>query len=154
MNSIYLTLLLSSALLVSGQSQKSPVITLERQACYGICPVYKVSIFADGSVVFEGKEHSKTKGIARGHITPAALKELMAAFDRVHYFDLQDEYRGDKNCPRARTDAPSAITSFSSNGRTKRIDHYLGCDGLQELKDLTELEGKIDKTVNSHRWIR
>ena len=152
MKSIYVTLLLS-AVLFSGPSQKSPVITLEREACYGMCPVYKVSIFADGRVVFEGKEHSKTKGIARGRITPAALKELIAAFNRVHYFDLKDEYRNEKNCPQARTDAPSAITSFSSNGRTKRIDHYLGCQGLQELSDLTDLEGKIDDVVNSRRWI-
>jgi hypothetical protein len=30
----------------------APVITLERGACFGTCPVYKLSIFADGRVEY------------------------------------------------------------------------------------------------------
>ncbi len=131
-----------------------PVIILEREPCFGVCPVYKLSIFSDGRVIFEGKDHVKVKGSAKTRISSIVLKQLIAEFNRINFFELKDEYVGQTNCPEMFTDAPSAVTSFAWNGRTKTIRHYHGCRGLKELEALTELEGKIDDAVNSRRWIQ
>src|SRR6059058_5801427 len=40
---------------VADEIPKDTLITLERTACFGTCPVYKLTISADGKVAFEGK---------------------------------------------------------------------------------------------------
>lgn len=153
-NLLCITLVAITMVSVSlGTPKRTPVITLEREACFGMCPVYKLTIFSDGTVIFEGKNYVKKKGIAKSRINSGALKQLVAEFNRINYFELKDEYLGEANCPEMFTDAPSAITSLRWNGKMKTVRHYHGCRGLKELEDLTELEGKIDEVVNSRRWI-
>jgi Domain of unknown function (DUF6438) len=131
-----------------------PVITLERTTCFGTCPAYKVTIFDDGKVVYEGKDFVKRKGKAESQITKAELEDLVREFDRINYFSLDDEYVGDpKNCPESWTDNPSATTSLNWKDKTKTIRHYHGCRGSSVLDQLTALENKIDEVVNTKRWI-
>jgi hypothetical protein len=131
-----------------------PVITLERTQCYGDCPVYKLAIFADGKVLYEGKEFVKRKGKAEGRITRAALEDLVGEFNRIDYLNLDDKYIFEgKNCPEWWTDSSSTITSLNWKGKQKTIDHYHGCRGTNVLNQLTALEHKIDQVVNTRRWI-
>jgi len=130
-----------------------PVITLERSTCFGTCPAYKISIYGDGLVIYEGKELVKTKGDADGRITKEAVQQLVREFEKIGYLKLDDEYSTDKNCPEGWTDAPTAITSLTQNDKTKRVVHYYGCRGLPVLEQLTALENKIDEAVNTKRWI-
>ncbi len=41
---------------------KDVVITLERTQCFGSCPVYKLTVYGDGRVVYEGGGFVKIKG--------------------------------------------------------------------------------------------
>ena len=131
------------------------VITLQRTECFGTCPVYKLTIFADGTVLYEGIRHIKKKGKAKSRITRAKLEDLIEEFDNIYYFNLRDAYiPGSDDCPQSATDNPSAITSLTRNGKTKNINHYHGCRGLDTLELLTKLEDKIDEAVNVNRWIK
>jgi hypothetical protein len=126
-------------------------ITLERTECFGFCPVYKLTITADGSVVFEGRRFVKQEGVTISSVSPERLKQLMAEFDRVKFFSLEDDYSEIRlSCP---TDQPSAITSIRINGKSKTINHYLGCLEPKVPKGLTELENKIDEIVNTAQWL-
>ena len=127
-------------------------ITLERTACYGTCPAYKLTITADGAVVFEGRHFVKKEGATiNSAISQERLKQLMAEFDRVKFFSLEDDYSETRlSCP---TDQPSAITSIRINGKSKTINHYLGCLEPKVPKGLTELENKIDEIVNTAQWL-
>jgi hypothetical protein len=126
-------------------------ITLERTECFGFCPVYKLTIAADGSVVFEGRRFVKQEGVTKSSVSPERLKQLMAEFDRVNFFSLEDDYSETRlSCP---TDQPSAITSIRINGKSKTINHYLGCLEPKVPKGLTELENKIDEIVNTAQWL-
>jgi hypothetical protein len=129
-----------------------PVITLERTTCFGTCPAYKLTIFDDGKVVFEGKDYVKQKGKAEGQITKAQLAELVRAFNKINYMRLDDQYNGER-CPDLWTDYPTAITSINQDGQVKSILHYQGCRGLTVLDQLTTLENKIDEVANTKRWI-
>jgi len=134
---------------------EAPVITLERGACFGTCPVYKLSIFADGRVEYEGKEFVKRQGKARGQISKAALQSLIREFEKIDYTKLDNEYVSEgPNCPEWWTDSPSAITSLDWKGKQKKIRHYHGCRGARVLDQLTALENKIDQVVNTKRWIK
>ena len=130
-----------------------PVITLERTTCFGTCPAYKLTIFDDGKVVFEGKDFVKTKGKAKGRITKARVADLLREFDRIDYVKLDDDYGEGNKCPEGWTDYPSAITSLTRDGKQKTVRHYLGCRGLPILDQLTTLENKIDQVANTRRWI-
>ncbi|SRR6266545_2439426 len=127
------------------------MITLERTSCFGICPVYKLTITADGAVVFEGRRNVKQEGTTiRSAISQERLKQLMAEFDRVRFFSLETNYS--KDLRRCGTDSPSAFTSIRINGKSKRIKHYLICRE-PKFKEITELENKIDEIVNTAQWL-
>lgn len=150
---------------VSSQSRRSSqsyvhhvprtvVITLQRTVCYGTCPEYKLTIFTDGRVLYEGISSVKTKGKAWGRITRAQLEELILHFQNIYYFNLADSYTpGTKVCPQSMTDMPAATTSLTRNGKSKTIIHYHGCRGLTVLDLLTALENKIDEAVGVKKWV-
>src|SRR5215510_12280935 len=131
------------------------MITLERTACYGFCPVYKLTITADGAVVFEGRRFVKQEGVTiKSAITQDQLKRLMAEFDRVKFFSLEDDYMNNPRvCAYYRTDNPSAFTSIRIDGKSKTVRHYHGCGGPKVPKEVTELENKIDEIVNTAQWL-
>lgn len=137
---------INSRLAAEPQRASSPVVlTLERTACFGFCPMYKLTIYGNGKVVYEGKRFVKVTGTRTTTISQAAVRRLVSEFQRIQYFNLQDSYTG------GHTDAPSAITSLSMGKRQKTVNHYLGSPDAPEK--LTQLENKIDVIVNSQQWI-
>lgn len=137
------------------QIPRDTLITLERTPCYGTCPSYKLTISADGSVLFEGRRFVKKIGTAESRISQEALRELTERFDKINYFDLRNRYDnpGD-GCKDWTTDGPSAITSITINGKSKSVRHYYGCRGIEVLVELKKIEQAIDDAVNTAQWIR
>ena len=134
------------------------LITIRRSQCFGTCPDYTVSISADGAVKFEGREFVKTKGVAKGSISPDAVRQLIAAFENAKFFSLRDSYKSaEDGCPEQWTDSPSVETTLRLNGKTKSIHHYHGCmdDRGRTVYPaaLTELENRIDEIAGTKRWI-
>jgi len=131
------------------------MITLERTGCYGRCPSYTLTITADGAVIFHGRRFVKQEWtIIKSAITQDQLKQLMAEFDRVKFFSLEDDYMDNPRvCAENWTDNPSAFTSISIDGKSKTVRHYHGCRGPKVPKEITELENKIDEIVNTAQWL-
>ena len=122
------------------------IIRLKRTVCFGECPAYMLTIKADGKVNFFGQDHTKVKGQAEGAISEEKIKQLIEEFKKVKFFDLEDNYLTG-NCD---TDSATVHTTLFINGKTKRIEHNLGC---KEPKELTKLENKIDEIVGTSKWI-
>ena len=119
------------------------VITLERTTCFGECPVYSVSIYKDGRVVYEGKEFVRIRGRQELKIPRAKVNQLLKEFEKCNFLAMDDEY------PAIATDGPACITSLIINGTTKEVRHcYPSCtpNGLQEL------ENKIDEIAGTDRY--
>src|SRR4051812_14581782 len=66
------------------------VITLERTGCFGPCPIYRLTLHGDGTVVFEGKRFVKSTGTFTAHIAPEQVRRLVEDFKKVDYFSLRD----------------------------------------------------------------
>jgi hypothetical protein len=135
------------------------LITLQRTVCFGACPDYKLTITADGTVTFEGREFVKVKRTVKGRISRDDLRSLIAAFEAASYFSLNDSYSTQKDgCPEVWTDNPTAVTSIRMNGKTKTISHYYGCQtgsGTSVYPNaLTYLETQIDQIVGTEKWIK
>ncbi len=128
-------------------------ITLERGLCLRPCPKYKVTISADGRVVYEGRDNVKRKGKVEGSISREALQELLAGFEQIDYFELQGSYEGDLGCPQFWNDQPIVTTSLTLGGKSKTVKHNHGCRGSNVVEKLEALESKIDEVVGTERWI-
>jgi hypothetical protein len=128
-------------------TQEELVIKLERTACFGECPVYSLTIFGNGTVVYEGEDFVQTKGAKETTINTSAVNQLVSEFEKADYFSLNDSY-----IQFGVSDMPYVTTSIRIGGKTKTIKHYLGDRSAPE--QLTELENKIDEIVNSAQWIK
>lgn len=137
----------------------SVLITLERTACFGACPVYTVTIDGQGNVVWEGKENVKVVGKQEYKIPQEKAQELVKAFYQMDYFSLQDSYfektteqksgeGGTQMVTSTVTDLPTTNTSITVNGQTKKVSNYYG--GPEQL---AELEKLIDQTCQTSRYI-
>ena len=130
------------------------MITLERTACFGTCPIYTVTINSDGTVSFQGRRFTRVEA-ATGRISRKTFRRLVREFERVNYFSLPDDFTpGTKNCAGMVTDMPSAITSIRLKGKSKTVSHYHGCGNSGVLPKLTALEDKIDQIAGTQKWIK
>jgi hypothetical protein len=136
----------------SSQSAASaPVITLERTACFGSCPVYTISVSPSGDVQYEGRAHVRRLGAATARVPRERVDSLLSEVNRGGYFSFADRYTSpEPACGRYVTDSPSVITSVTLRGRTKRITHDYGCGAAPGA--LVVLEHRIDEVLNSGQW--
>ena len=132
--------ILSVAVVGAQDNKAKPVITLERTACFGTCPIYTISIFENGDVVYNGEKFVTVTGEQKSQIDPETVKAMVAAFEKAGYFDWKEAYD-----TQMVTDLPSAITSVTHNGETHQINHYLG-DNTAPLA-LTETLRKSSASV-------
>ena len=120
------------------------VITLERTACHGTCPIYKLTIEGNGDVIYEGQDFVQVKGKQTESLGPVQIQDLVSAFEQANFFTLPDYTHEDT------TDSPSVITSITRNGETKTVNHYYGDNSAPQA--LFDLESKIDEITNSKQW--
>ncbi len=135
----------------AAQLAVKPAITLERTACFGGCPVYRLWVSPTGEVTYEGKAHVRRLGPAKGTIPKQRLEGLLTELEKAGYFSFASRYTANEPaCGRYATDSPSVITSVTLGGRTKRIEHDYGCGGAPGA--LVVLERRIDEVVGSGQW--
>jgi hypothetical protein len=126
-------------------------ITLERTACFGSCPVYRISVSPGGAVSYEGKAHVQRLGPATGQIPTGQVNALLSEMEKAGYFSFAPRYvPAEPACGRYSTDSPSAITSVQLRGRTMRIEHDYGCGAAPGA--LVVLERRIDEVLGSAQW--
>lgn len=140
-----LALLALVALPAAAQTSDQPVITLERTACFGTCPVYRVEIYADGRVVYNGERFVTTTGEQTYSIDPETVQQLVDGFQAAGYFGWNDEYT-DMHV----TDMPTITTSVTRDGETKQITRYAGDSSAPQA--LSFLENWIDLAANTPQW--
>ena len=128
---------------------KDLVVSLERTTCYGDCPAYKLTIYGDGRVEYEGTANVKLTNKKEGHVQPGDLKKILAAFDKANYFSIKPYTYDTCTCTLC-TDMPTAITEIHAKGKSHRVEHYYGCRCAP--RELWELEEGIDRIVGTEQW--
>jgi hypothetical protein len=124
---------------------QSVVIRLERGPCYGSCPVYGVTLYGDGTVRYDGKDHVRVRGSQTAVIAPGAVRSLVEEIERSGFYSMNDAYT-----QVSITDAPSAVVYVAADGRKKQVSHYLG--DFKAPKLLETLENRIDEVSGASRW--
>lgn len=114
--------------------------------CYGSCPAYSLSIYADGVVEYSGEHFVKVKGPSTARIPPGRIDELDRLFAEARYFELDSDYT--RECS---TDSATVDTSYTHHNQFKRISHYEGACNVPPA--LETLYSGIDRVVGVERWI-
>lgn len=139
-------------------------ISLQRTACFGSCPDYKVTIAGDGRVVFETTPHLDRNDVSMVHrafsaesgvrvpgthtttIKTEAVDRLLEHFRKARFFALRDEYRAEV------TDNPTYIISIDTGNGSKTVIDYVGKKvGMPD--EVTALQDAIDQAAGTDRWI-
>lgn len=138
-------------------------ITLERSACFGDCPVYRVTVYGSGRVIFSTgfepvdsvdavhRQYARSHGVLlRGkhedQIEPEAVAELVKQFEAGRFWHLKNEYRAGV------TDSPTQTLTFDTGQRRKTVIDYVGREvGMPEV--VTELELAVDRVAGTDRWV-
>jgi hypothetical protein len=118
-------------------------ISLERTPCFGFCPDYTVTVFGNGTVLYEGRNFVAVEGEQRGQIPQEDVRELVDEFYDARFFNLRDRYE------QSVTDLPSQTTTITIDGQTKSVYRY----GF-EPERLAQLEDKIDEIAQTEKWVK
>lgn len=120
----------------------TPLITLQRSACFGDCPVYNVALYEDSTVVYTGIANTDLFGVHMLEADPAAIASIAQIAQITGYFDWQESY--DESVV---TDQSTVTTSIRWEDQSKRIVRYEG-DPNAPI-GLTWVEDDIDRLVSS-----
>jgi hypothetical protein len=148
-------LLTGSAMSQTPAPPPDTLITLQRGACEKRCAVYRLVIFADGTVIYEGRFNVRRTGLIKSGVPPEALIKLVQNLEAAGLYDLEANYGyGNRDhCASWNSDGPAAIVSLASGGRSKTVLHDHRCISPVSQR-LSEMEDWIDQAVGVAKWIR
>lgn len=125
------------------------VITLERSYCFGMCPVYSLTIGGDGTVTYQGTRYVNVVGTATSQIPVSDVQALVDQMMQADYFNLSVP----ATCPEGMwTDMPSSITSLSLDNQSHTIVYDHGNQCAPAI--LATLENRIDEISKSAQWVK
>jgi Domain of unknown function (DUF6438) len=126
------------------------IIQFERTGCYGNCPAYKLTIYGDGRVEYDGIRDVKTKGKKTGKISESDIRVILSAFAKADFFAIGENVSAEKCSCRQCTDFPTALTEISLKDTSHKVNHYLGCGCA--TKELYSLEEQVDQLTKVEIW--
>jgi hypothetical protein len=127
-------------------------VRLERQACFGTCPVYVLDVDSTGHVRFEGLAHVRVLGPASAVIGREAFTDLAERIMASGFPSFQAAYvAGTSECGVYATDLPVVVLSAVLDGAPKQVVHDYGCSGAPRV--LRRLHQLIDSVANTSRWL-
>jgi len=100
---------------------KSLLFSLKRTPCLGTCPVFKLEVYSDGFVMYNGKNYVDLIGDYSGVLDPEQLADVEDLFTNAEFYSFQADYND------GRLDIPATI-----------IEYY-GPEGVKKVEARTEI---------------
>lgn len=88
-----------------------PVLVFQRTPCYGTCPAYTATIFADGRVEYEGQRFVPVLGKHTLKLPVATVDQLLTEAQRIGFDKLDERYS------RNTSDLPATVIVVHPVGR-------------------------------------
>jgi hypothetical protein len=106
------------------------IISLQRTACFGTCPIYKIEIFADGSGIYTGTRFVENIGVTKFNLSETQLNLILTQAEAIGFTNMKGEYS------EPISDLPTTFIQI----KDKKIRDYTGAP-----KTLKNLEKLIDQ---------
>lgn len=128
---------------VNQQEEHSIFATIDRGACYGSCPTYKMTIHSDGFVEYQGIRAVDLIGNYTTTITKAQMEELTKMAEEIDYMTLEDVYDGPVS------DLPGTRTSIVIDGVRKEVYRR-----YEYPKRILKFEALFDDIMKNSDWTK
>lgn len=128
--------------MVEKEIDENAIARIQRTACFGRCPIYTLTVFEDGRVVYFGKKFTPREGKFEGKVSPDIIENLKKFAVEIGFSNFNNVY--DKQ---AITDLPSTITSLRTDEELKTVVNRF--DGPQDLR---KFEDFFDKLFAEVEW--
>jgi hypothetical protein len=120
------------------------MVSLQRTACFGKCPVFTVEIFKDGKVTYSGLAHVVKRGSYAAIAEADFIEKIQKRAKEIEFFKMSDKYpQGDIQI----VDIPSTLTYIRLGEKGKLIT-----DNYDAPKDLIEFEKWLEKELDTLEW--
>lgn len=67
-------------------------IKIKRTGCFGSCPIYELTVYADGTANYTGKRFVEVTGKKTHQFNPERIKKLLRHAERINFNSLQAVY--------------------------------------------------------------
>lgn len=125
-----------------GDAPSPLLFALERGRCFGRCPVYRLEVFEDGRVRFEGRLHVAVTEPVEARLPAAEVARLVRRLEQPG-FDRWVDYAQPTT-----TDQPTVTLTYK--GVTIRHDR----GDANAPAALTALEDDLDALVGTQPWVK
>jgi hypothetical protein len=119
-----------------------PVASYHKTTCFGKCPSYKVAIYPDGTLTWEGIANTRPLTHKNAKISPETILQLQDKARSIDFLKLDAAYPPD---PIA--DAQATIVYMELDGKTKQVSDIFGAP-----KGLKELEKMFEDLIKKQGW--
>ena len=121
---------------------------IERSGCPGACPVFSLSVFSDGSAIYQGETHTVVSGEKEFSLNKDQLSRVRSTFTRKGFLIINGQCC---ECIDV-SGAPSTRIIYQGNGPYKSINRYHGClNGWS--RNLGNLEAEILEITGVGAWV-
>ena len=103
------------------------IISLEKTACFGRCPVFKVIIYDNGVALYNGQKFVKKVGEHNLKVSKREIDKILSKAKKIGFNNLKNEYS------ERITDLPTTYIMINN----KKIKDYYGAPS--KLKDLEKM---------------
>ena len=121
---------------------------MERSGCSGVCPIFSLTIFFDGSAIYRGKAHTAVSGEKEFSLTKDQLSRVRSAFTRKGFLIMNGQCC---ECIDV-SGAPYTRIIYQGNGPYKSINRYHGCLNGSS-RNLGDLEAEILEITGVSAWV-
>ncbi len=124
----------------SADNKDSLFASYEKTACFGMCPIFKLTVYKSGLAYYEGMKNVDKIGLYEGRIAADELNKLMNSAEQINYFGMEAVYDGKV------TDLPSTIYVINNGERKQVIDRYQG------PRELDGLSAQFNEMISNTTW--
>jgi hypothetical protein len=141
----------------AGLIPASPVnfrVELTDTACFGVCPVFSLTVDQDGQVTYYGEMFVARFGLQQKQVSPSDARAIYDALYQAGYNKLNRCYVDKVDGCQLRTDAPYSYWNVSGDGAAKAVDRYYGCENsTPELAQVDAVARVVVEKAGVSAWV-
>lgn len=127
-----------------------PRIVIERSACKGSCPVYRVDVDEAGHIVYEGTEHVAVVGRREEQLSPESVAKIAQSLVDAGMFTV-DAPTVDQCDRPTETCHPTITVELLYKGRYRRLRVDRGNPCVEPA--FFALADRVDRELQTGRWV-
>ncbi|MFM7233596.1 MAG: DUF6438 domain-containing protein [Flavobacteriales bacterium] len=130
------------AVAIAPVAMTDTMLYYSRGACFGMCPIFELTVMKDGRAIYIGKNHVDRIGSFYAITKFSDIEHVLAKAAEIGYFQMNTVYDNDRV-----HDLPNIITGIAHDGRLYRVlNRYKGPASLQRIY------AELDTLIEHQQW--